>query len=115
MILEKLNEKWREDDDRIMNESLENVEKRQQLVAKEDDNAIQKELLYQRYNVKLIKEIFQYFEDHGQGEDYIKLLAEAEELETGELTSRISEGANDSDTKSDRTSSKIDRISTGTE
>ena len=32
-ILEKLEEKWREDDEMIMNESLENVEKRQQLIS----------------------------------------------------------------------------------
>jgi hypothetical protein len=54
-----------EDEERIWIESFENVEKRQQLLSQEDDSAIQKELLYQRYNTKLIREIFKYFEEHG--------------------------------------------------
>ena len=91
-----------------MNESLENVEKRQRLVSQEDENAIHKELLYQRYNVKLINEIFKYFEAHGQTEDYIKLLIETEDRESGELAAYI-----DSESKSERNSGKIERISTG--
>jgi hypothetical protein len=62
--------------------------------------------------VKLIKEVMQYFEDHGQGEDYIKLIEEEADRESGDVGSV---GGNDSETKSERTSSKIDRISTGTE
>ncbi len=80
-IKDKVREKWDEDESRIMKESMENVEKRQELLAKQDDTAVTKELLYQFYNVKMIKEIMQFFVENGQGEDYLKTIAEEEEAE----------------------------------
>ena len=105
LIQQKLNDKWVEDEERIWIESFENVEKRQKLLSQQDDSAIQKELLYQRYNTKLIREIFKYFEEHGQGEDYVKLLVEAEDAAT-------EESGNESEGKSGRSSSKVERQST---
>lgn len=79
LIKDKVREKWEEDEARIMRESMENVEKRQDLLQKQDESAVTKELLYQFYNVKMIKEILQFFEMNGQGEDYLMLLAQEDE------------------------------------
>ncbi len=54
-------------------------------MAKQDDTAVTKELLYQFYNVKMIKEILQFFDESGQGEDYLMKLAEEEEAEEPEI------------------------------
>lgn len=104
-IQDKLKEKWQEDEANITTESMENVEKRQQLIAQQDENTIQNELLYQRYNVKVINEIFQYFENHGQGEDYIRLLTEAEENDDESCDSGSKSG-------SERHSSRVENLST---
>jgi len=55
--------------------------------------------------VKLIREIFQYFEEHGQGEEYIRILNEAEENEDESCDSESKSG-------SERHSSRVENMST---
>ena len=55
--------------------------------------------------MKVIKEIFQYFEKYGQGEDYIHLLIEVEENDEESCDSGSKSG-------SERHSSRVENLST---
>jgi hypothetical protein len=74
--MERLEEKWSEDIEQITKESLDNIEKRREIAYSMDDNIIEKELLYQHYNVKIINEVLAYFKEHGLGYDYQRLIQE---------------------------------------